>query len=249
MNDINKERKAAVREAWKTERGHVRNGNGTRDWSQSEQRQILAKGKADGYEGHHMKSVAEHPQFAGDSKNIQFLNRSEHVDGAHRGSTQNPTNGFYDHKTGTMHDFGNRPHQAPQAQPLSAPLTQRQQNIAAKRERAKKQAAQQAKSDTSQPVAKITLNNQPQTHSTNQTAGNKGIESMRNKTANGQQETTQTSQNKGIEAARQKSAASPAGAGSQSGQSGNKGIQSAQASANGQSSGTASGSSSGGQSR
>lgn len=120
MIDINKERKAAVREAWKNERAHVRNGNGTRDWSLSEQRQILAKGKANGYEGHHMKSVREYPQYAGDSKNIQFLNRNEHVNGAHKGSTQNPTNGYYDHKTGTMHDFGNRSPQAAQVQPLSS---------------------------------------------------------------------------------------------------------------------------------
>jgi hypothetical protein len=122
MNDINQERKNAVREAWKNERGHVRSGMGTRDWSETEQREISSLGRATGYEGHHMRSVKDYPQYAGDSQNIQFLNRSEHVNGAHRGNTQNSTNGYYDPETGKMHSFGNGNHTAPEAKALSQPL-------------------------------------------------------------------------------------------------------------------------------
>jgi len=107
VSDINKERKNAVREAWKNERAHVRGGNGTRDWSQTEQKEIVAKGRANGYEVHHMKSVKDYPQHAGDPKNIQFLNRSEHVDGAHKGNTQNSTNGYYNPSTKTMPSSNN----------------------------------------------------------------------------------------------------------------------------------------------
>ena len=187
MVDVNKERQKAIRDAWKNEKANVRQGMGTRDWSQVEQRQIVAKGRANGYEGHHMKSVKEYPQYAGDPKNIQFLNRSEHVNGAHKGNTQNPTNGYYDHKTGKTHDFGNRPPQAPQSQALSSPLTQRQQSLAVKREQAKAQASAQAKAEMS---AKAREQN-----------ANKGIESARQKSAQNQtaNPTTQgQSSNKGI---------------------------------------------------
>jgi len=181
MSDINQERIKAIREAWKSERTYVRGGVGTRDWSQSEQREIVAKGRANGYEGHHMKSVKDYPQHAGNPQNIQFLNRSEHINGAHKGNTQNATNGYYDPKTGTMHDFGNRAPQAPQSQALSVPLTQKEQNLAIKREQARQQAAKQAKAEL------------------NQAAVNKGIEAARQKAAAKPTGTsTNQSTNKGI---------------------------------------------------
>lgn len=57
-----------------------------------------------GYEGQHMKSANEYPD------NIQFLKGrtmdvNEHLD-AHRGNYKNPTNGYYDPKTGVMVNFG-----------------------------------------------------------------------------------------------------------------------------------------------
>ena len=184
MSDTNQERKNAVREAWKNERAHVRDAKGTRDWSQSEQREITAKGRANGYEGHHMKSVKEYPQYAGDPHNIQFLNRSEHVNGAHKGNTQNATNGYYDPKTGTMHSFGSRGPQAPQAQPLSAPLAQKQQNSGTTREQAagnkgieaarQKAAANKARSNSDQST-------------------NKGIESYQSKVSGQSAGTTKSS--------------------------------------------------------
>lgn len=252
MSDTNQERKSAVREAWKNERGFVREAKGTRDWSQSEQREILAKGRANGYEGHHMKSVKEYPQYAGDPKNIQFLNRSEHVNGAHNGNTQNATNGYYNPETKTMHNFGNSNPQAPQPQTLSSPLVQRQQDIEIKREQARQQAAKQAKTETKQAVTKNVqqstpsqgqskqLNAQTPVTATNQAATNKGIESMRSQAAKDQSaaspNTAQPGHNKGIEAARQKAAAAPSGASSS--RSTNKGIESYNNKASGQSAGS-----------
>ena len=119
--NIGYERRKAVANAWKKEKGLVREGLGTRDWSQKEQKEIVAKGKATGYEGHHMKSVDGHNSRAGDANNIQFLNRKEHL-AAHGGDFHNNTNGFYDHKTGEMHSFGrNKP--SIEAKRLSVPLS------------------------------------------------------------------------------------------------------------------------------
>ena len=98
MSDINYERRKAVANAWKMERGYVIEGKGTRDWSRKEQREIICKGKANGYQGHHMKSVDGHNSKAGDANNIQFLTRSEHL-AAHGGNYHNNTNGRYDPKT------------------------------------------------------------------------------------------------------------------------------------------------------
>ena len=94
MSNVNTERRRAVALAWKDEKGRVLEGKGTRDWSQKEQREIIAKGKAKGYQGHHMKSVKAYPDLAGDPYNIQFLPRSEHLK-AHGGNFRNATHGRY----------------------------------------------------------------------------------------------------------------------------------------------------------
>lgn len=102
---LNKERQAAVRNAWKAEKQNVLNGKASRDWTPAERSELLSKGSISGYEGHHMKSVSEYPKFAGDSNNIQFLTHEEHLNGAHKGSYHNPTNGYFDYKSGKMHNF------------------------------------------------------------------------------------------------------------------------------------------------
>lgn len=123
-SNIGYERRKAVANAWKKEKSLVSGGLGTRDWSKKEQKEILSKGRATGYEGHHMKSVDGHNSRAGDANNIQFLNRKEHL-AAHSGDFHNNTNGFYDHKTGEMHSFGrNKP--SIEAKKLSDPLSQKQ---------------------------------------------------------------------------------------------------------------------------
>ena len=102
---LNKERQAAVRNAWKAEKENVSNGKASRDWTPAEKNELMNKGSISGYEGHHMKSVSKHPEHAGNPNNIQFLTHDEHLNGAHKGSYHNPTNGYYDYKTGKMHNF------------------------------------------------------------------------------------------------------------------------------------------------
>lgn len=126
MSDINYERRKAVANAWKNERNLVKDGSGTRDWTVSEQREILLTGKAKGYEGHHMRDVSNHNSLAGDPNNIQFLNRKEHLQ-AHGGDFHNKTNGYFDPKTNEMHEFGrNKPHI--ESQKLNNPLDDSSKN-------------------------------------------------------------------------------------------------------------------------
>ena len=111
-----KERNKAIRLAWEREQGLVSEGKGTRDWTEAQQKDILDpdKGKAyddngRAFEGQHMKSAAEYPEYQGDPDNIQFLTRDEHLE-AHKGSWQNPTNWFYNPETKEFVDFGeNKP--------------------------------------------------------------------------------------------------------------------------------------------
>lgn len=107
-----KERNKAIRLAWERERELVLQGKGTRDWSLDQQKDILDpdKGKAydengRAFEGQHMKSDAEYPEYQGDPNNIQFLTREEHL-AAHKGSWQNPTNWYYNPETKEFVDFG-----------------------------------------------------------------------------------------------------------------------------------------------
>ena len=124
MSDISYERRKAVAKAWKNEKSLVLSGKGTRDWNSKEQGEIIAKGKAKGYQGHHMKSVDGHNSKAGDPNNIQFLTRSEHL-AAHGGDYHNNTNGYYDPSTGIMHGFGrNKAHI--DSKNLSNPLSEAQ---------------------------------------------------------------------------------------------------------------------------
>lgn len=101
---LSNERQRAVRNAWKEEKDHVKSGQGTRDWSPSQQKELIQRGAVSGYEGHHMKSVSLYPKYAGDSKNIQFLSEKEHLD-AHQGNYHNATNGYYDPESQKMNEF------------------------------------------------------------------------------------------------------------------------------------------------
>ena len=115
------ERNRAVRQAWAREKQLVLEGQGTRDWSAEEQRELLETGRVRGYEGQHMKSASAYPEYAGDKDNIQFLTEQEHFEGAHQGDFHNETNGYYDPDTGEMSDFGDNGPTAPSARELSDP--------------------------------------------------------------------------------------------------------------------------------
>lgn len=101
---LSSERQKAVRNAWKEEKARVISGQGTREWSLSQQKEIISRGAVSGYEGHHMKSASLYPEYAGDSENIQFLSEKEHLD-AHSGNYHNATNGYYDPVTQTLNEF------------------------------------------------------------------------------------------------------------------------------------------------
>lgn len=58
----------AIRLAWEKEQQRVLEGEGTRDWTKKQQQDIIDRGKAydeDGkaFEGQHMKSAAEYPEY------------------------------------------------------------------------------------------------------------------------------------------------------------------------------------------
>ncbi len=126
MSRRTSEASKAVREAWQKEQKLVSDGKGTRDWTVEQQQDIIEKGKAyddDGraFEGHHMMSAEEHPEFQGDPGNIQFLTRTEHLS-AHGGSFQNPTNGFYNPLTGETKIFGSGTYSPCEVIQLSKPV-------------------------------------------------------------------------------------------------------------------------------
>ncbi len=102
----------AIRLAWEKEQELVREGKGTRDWTKEQQQDILNpdKGKAyddkgRAFEGQHMKSVEEYPDYQGNPDNIQFLTREEHLE-AHKGCWQNPTNWYFNPVTKAFVEFG-----------------------------------------------------------------------------------------------------------------------------------------------
>lgn len=102
---LNAQRRCAVRSAWKNEQTLVEQGKGTRNWTAEEQKELLENGHVSGYEGHHMKSVSEYQEFAGNANNIQFLTHDEHINGAHQGNTHTLTNGYYNVETQSMEQF------------------------------------------------------------------------------------------------------------------------------------------------
>ena len=86
-------RQSAVKKAWKQEQKMVEStGQGTRNWSKSELKELKETGKVKGYQGHHINNVKDHPSMAGDPNNIEFLNSTEHLQ-AHGGNYKNPTEG------------------------------------------------------------------------------------------------------------------------------------------------------------
>lgn len=90
----------AIAAAWANEQKLVSEGQGTREWTQDQQQDILERGKAydengSAFEGQHMKSVEKYPEYQGDPGNIQFLTKQEHLE-AHGGNWKNPTNWYFD---------------------------------------------------------------------------------------------------------------------------------------------------------
>lgn len=100
----------AIAVAWENEQKLVSKGQGTREWTQDQQRDISERGKAydengRAFEGQHMKSVEKYPEYQGDPGNIQFLSKQEHLE-AHGGNWKNPTNWYFDPVTKEITAFG-----------------------------------------------------------------------------------------------------------------------------------------------
>ena len=126
---LTSERQRAVREAWCKEKAYVANGEGTRDWAPEQQREIMEEGRAEGYEGHHMKNVSSYPEQAGNPDNIQFLDREEHIQGAHQGNTHTHTNGYYNADTKEMEYFKGNELKPVESATLTNPSYQNGENI------------------------------------------------------------------------------------------------------------------------
>lgn len=97
------ERKAAVKMAWENEQERVRRGEGTRNWSVSQQAELLEYNQVTGFEGSHMMNVKDYPEYAGNPDNIQFLPSVAHFEGVHEGNPRgvNP-NGRFDENAGKV---------------------------------------------------------------------------------------------------------------------------------------------------
>ena len=91
---LDKERKKGVDEAWKQERELVENtGQGSREWTPDEMKELLETGKVKGYEGHHINSVNKFPEMAANPNNIKFVRGRDGHLLEHRGNFRNPTQG------------------------------------------------------------------------------------------------------------------------------------------------------------
>ncbi|MCK8827053.1 hypothetical protein MWH25_04740 [Natroniella acetigena] len=86
-------RQSGVNLAWDYEQALLElGGSGTREWTASQQQELLSAGRVRGMEGHHINSVAEHPELQAAPDNIDFLTRSEHFE-AHGRDWRNSTTG------------------------------------------------------------------------------------------------------------------------------------------------------------
>ena len=117
------QRQSAIKQAWKDETHLVLQGRGTRDWSVSQQEELLRTGKVSGFDGSHMLDASSNPSAANVPDNIQFLTYEEHIWGAHGGDTRNQTTGWYDTKTGETIPIN--PRQIPHREQTSFELSQK----------------------------------------------------------------------------------------------------------------------------
>ncbi len=126
------QRSSAVNEAWEQERRLVLQGKGTRDWTVSQQEELIRTGRVSGFDGSHMLDASSNPSVASNPDNIQFLTYEEHIYGAHAGNTHNPTTGRFDTVTGKTNPIspGKIPHRDEVAFELSQKFDYKQADLA-----------------------------------------------------------------------------------------------------------------------
>lgn len=126
-------KQSAIDAAWERERQLVLQGKGTRDWSVSQQEELIRTGKVSGFYGHHMLDASNNPSVAANPDNIQFLNHAEHYYGAHADhNTREPTLGRFDPATGETTPLDPRqiPHREKTAFELTDKFDYRQADVA-----------------------------------------------------------------------------------------------------------------------
>ena len=70
---LNNDYRRDFRRAWAREAVRVATGFGSRQWTLEEQEELLTTSRVAGYDVHHMKDRNNHPEWASDIKNMQFL--------------------------------------------------------------------------------------------------------------------------------------------------------------------------------
>ena len=162
-SNVNTARRAAVSKAWASERGLVLEGKGTRDWTKSQQAEIVATGRCKGYEGHHKCTVKDNPSEAANKDNIQFLNRKEHMD-AHNQNFKNDPHGRYDPESGKIVKYDKKIEPEPVKNLTNKMAESRKESainkydfmMKSKAEKAKENAAKRAKAYEKRTVEKST---------------------------------------------------------------------------------------------
>ena len=92
-NNVRYQRTKAVEKAWKAERSLVeKTGEGSRRWTESEKKELLSSGKVKGYKSHHVNSVKNYSEEAGNPANVKFVTQKEHLK-EHGGNFKNQTSG------------------------------------------------------------------------------------------------------------------------------------------------------------
>ena len=67
-------------------------GQGTRNWTKKQSKELKTKGKVSDYKGHHIVNVKSDTKLAGDPRNIVFVSKKEH-ELVHGKNFQNATQG------------------------------------------------------------------------------------------------------------------------------------------------------------
>lgn len=86
---IKNARRRGVEKAWAKEVNAVKEGNSKYNWTRKEIKELLSRGKVQGYDGCHIVDVQANPNLAANPENIIFLKRSVHVNVVHGGNTNN----------------------------------------------------------------------------------------------------------------------------------------------------------------
>ena len=83
--------------AWEYEKADIQmGGSGSENFTLEQRAEILDRGRVRGFEGHHIKNVANHKIHQANPDNIKFYSsREEHIELGHDGDAHNPSDGEF----------------------------------------------------------------------------------------------------------------------------------------------------------